>query len=502
MTPSIFGRNPFSQVHPYQIPSGAALPALSGGGLKPLSNVLRPESISTQAGSMQPSVDPVLDAIASLTDQMKSMSAVLKDVHDLSNRHSATLRNHASSIHMISNETKNHSVYPDPDTMGSWVGPSQASTRETTPHTMPSFAPGRIASSIQGNPIGVPQPYRYAVSPSIQSEEPASKPPVPTLAAVSPRSPNTTARSIRSTRPRRPSMAEAANIRSTSHSSRSVAAASRGRLVNQPQLQQKPTPIARPVRPPVGAISNRLNIPTIASENRAKSPARVSRAQILTQQPIDNTRAKSPARVSGGLSHRQKSPGRIGGAASPQSFPLAEPIHTEAAKQPPTPLMRYELQISYNEHIVAKSQIKPAISEDGPFLYVIQSELNPSLSFIPHPEMPCSFTGLSISVVATNTRTRNSNAIFQSHGSHVDNPPVNETDGYFSHSCWLSGPSASVVGGVRMFFRRDDSDQVTLFAMSLKFWFPESVGNGLAQAPHFTKDHFKELLRLLGLLSN
>lgn len=175
-----------------------------------------------------------------------------------------------------------------------------------------------------------------------------------------------------------------------------------------------------------------------------------------------------------------------------------------SSPRPTTPLIRYEVHISYNDHLVAKSQIKPAMSEDGPFLYVIQSEMDPALSFIPHPDVACSFSGISISVVATNTRTRQSNVIFKSHDSHVENPPVNETDGYFAHTCWLSGASASVVGSVRMFFRRQSDEthpeSVTVYAMSLKFWFPETAENGLERAPAFTKDHYKELLRLLGLL--
>lgn len=145
--------------------------------------------------------------------------------------------------------------------------------------------------------------------------------------------------------------------------------------------------------------------------------------------------------------------------------------------------------------------MNPALSQDGPFLYVVQSELSPALSFIPVAESPCPFTGLSISVVGTNTRTRRSNVVFKSHDSHVDNPPVNDADGYFSHSCWLSGPSASVVGGVRVFFKTGEDNSVTLYAMSLKFWFPETGENGVADpVPSFSKDHWKELLRLLGIL--
>ena len=174
---------------------------------------------------------------------------------------------------------------------------------------------------------------------------------------------------------------------------------------------------------------------------------------------------------------------------------------TIASNRPPTPLVRYEVQISYNERIVARAQVNPALSQDGPFLYVVQSELVPALSFIPVADSPCAFTGLSLSVVATNTRTRRSNVVFKSHDSHVENPPVNDADGYFSHSCWLSGPSASVVGGVRVFFKTAEDGSVTLYALSLKFWFPETAENGLAeQAPNFTKDHYRELLRLLSVL--
>jgi hypothetical protein len=479
---SLFRGNLFSQVQPYQVAVPRSVPSLFGGSIKPVGVPFRPESASTQSGSAQMYVDPIMEAIYSLADQMKSMSAVLRDVHDISNQHSVTLRDHANSINMINvGETKNSSAYLDRSLHRQVPAASQASTRETTPLSRPTYPnsgqmPGRIASSIPQTsfPITVPQPYRYT-PPVIQYEEPVSQPPVPTLAALSPRSPNTTARTIQSVRtpggrPRRPSMAEAANIRAVSNTSRSAAAASRGRLV-----KQQVAPSVKPSKPlPPRNTSGRLNIPTVSSENRIKSPARVSGQRTPTAVTL---RSVTPSKIT-----------KIG-EASPHSY-----------SRPAVPLIRYELQVSYNGHVVAKAQLQSAVSEDGPFLYVIQSELDPALTFIPHPEMPCSFTGLSISVLATNTRTRRTNIVFQSHSSHVDNPPVNEDDGYFSHSCWLSGPSASVVGGVRMFFKRQEDGSITIYAMSLKFWFPESVGNGLAQAPPFTRDHFKELLRLLGIL--
>jgi hypothetical protein len=53
-----------------------------------------------------------------------------------------------------------------------------------------------------------------------------------------------------------------------------------------------------------------------------------------------------------------------------------------------------------------------------------------------------------------------------------------------------------------MFFRREEEDSaVTIYAMSLKFWFPESAANGLEQTPGFTREHYKELLKLLGVLN-
>jgi hypothetical protein len=121
------------------------------------------------------------------------------------------------------------------------------------------------------------------------------------------------------------------------------------------------------------------------------------------------------------------------------------------------------------------------------------------MTFIPR-EDGSPFKGISISIVGTNTRMRKSNTIFKSHTSHVDNPPVNDTDNYFSHSCWLSGPDASVVGGVRVFYRPAGNgvDGICLYAMSLKYWFPETSGS--PETPNFTKDHWKQLLKLLGLL--
>jgi hypothetical protein len=234
---------------------------------------------------------------------------------------------------------------------------------------------------------------------------------------------------------------------------------SRGRLVKPQQQTVAPARSKSPASSRI-PVSSRLSAPTVSSENRSKSPA----------------------------VHRSKSPARL-------TMPRASAIVESISPRPSAPLIRYELRVSYNDRIVARSNVRSAMSEDGPFLYVIQSELDPSLSFIPHPEMQCAFSGLSMSVVAINTRTRQTSEIFKSHDSHVDNPPVNEEDGYFGHTCWLSGPSASVVGGVRMFFRRQE-EQITLYAMSLKFWFPESTE---ARAPSFTKDHFRELLKLLGL---
>lgn len=237
----------------------------------------------------------------------------------------------------------------------------------------------------------------------------------------------------------------------------------------------------------VSATRQRQNIPGGSSRERSVTPSRQS-AVVAARGRIGSV--SSVATV-----QRSKSPARVAAAKPISLAPAAAPA------RPASPIIRYEVQIAYNDRMIAKAQLTPSMSQDGPFLYVVQSELKPPMSFVPASPSACAFTGLSISVVGTNTRTRKSNVVFKSHSSHVENPPVNEQDGYFSHSCWLSGPGASVVGGVRIFFRPTEGDvelAITLYAMSLKFWFPESSDEG--SAPNFTKDHWKELLKLLSLL--
>ena len=233
-----------------------------------------------------------------------------------------------------------------------------------------------------------------------------------------------------------------------------------------------------------------LTAPTTSSRNRSITPTNRSVAVAARE------RVGSMSTV-GGPVNRSKSPARVTRPPAVTSAPKPVNLSSASSARPSSPVIRYEVHISYNERIVAKAQLTPSISQDGPFLYVIQSDLKPPLSFVPASSTGCAFTGLSISVVGTNTRTRKNNVVFKSHSSHVENPPVNDADGYFSHSCWLSGPDASVVGGVRVFFRPTDesNESITVYAMSLKFWFPESQ-----ESSNFTKEHWRELLKLLGLL--
>jgi hypothetical protein len=254
------------------------------------------------------------------------------------------------------------------------------------------------------------------------------------------------------------------------HSVRSVPSGARPRSVSASSRSSRLT-IARP-EPPARSVSVERERRTAASQ-AVKSVALSSRNKISQV----TRRSVSPARVSSADS---------GGAV------------VSAPNRVTSPIIRYEAHIFLNDRIVAKAQISPTLSQDGPFLYVIQSELKPAMTFFPEDGQPPSspFKGISISVVGTNTKLKKTSTIFKSHSSHVVSPPVNDSDKYFSHSCWLSGPEASVVGGVRIFYR-SEAGGISLYAMSLKYWFPETSG---AAAPNFTKDHWRELLKLLGLL--
>lgn len=162
--------------------------------------------------------------------------------------------------------------------------------------------------------------------------------------------------------------------------------------------------------------------------------------------------------------------------------------------------IRYEVHVSLNNQLVAKAQLASNLTPDGPFLYIAQCELKP------HVRVAASsmegFRGLSLTVMANNTRTRQENVIFKSHASHIENPPINAQDGYFSHSCWLSGPDASIVGSVRIFYRPEQDaltgSMICLYGMSLKYWFP--ADDPTVSAPAFGEMHWKQLLKLLGIL--
>ncbi len=251
------------------------------------------------------------------------------------------------------------------------------------------------------------------------------------------------------------------------HSVRSMPSGARPRSVSATSRSSRLT-IARP-EPPARSVSVERERRTPASQ-AVKSVALASRNKISQVA----RRSVSPARIS---------------STDPTG---------QVQNRVTSPIIRYEAHIFLNDRIVAKAQISPSLSQDGPFLYVIQSELKPAMTFFPEDGQPPSspFKGISISVVGTNTRLKKTSTIFKSHSSHVISPPVNDSDKYFSHSCWLSGPEASVVGGVRIFYR-SEAGGICLYAMSLKYWFPETSGTA---APNFTKDHWRELLKLLGLL--
>ena len=264
-----------------------------------------------------------------------------------------------------------------------------------------------------------------------------------------------------------------------------------------------------PKSPAISARSTRTVNVSVAPKPRSMSTVKTRPQPPQPAQSAARARSNSATPSSRAVAVAAR--GRVGSASSigpvlRSKSPAKITASPVVSARPTSPLIRYEVHIAFNDRVVAKAQLAPMLSQDGPFLYVIQSELKPPMNFIPPSNgvSPCAFTGLSISVVGTNTRSRKSNIVFKSHSSHVDNPPVNDSDGYFSHSCWLSGPGASVVGGVRVFYRPVEGEEggLTLYAMSLKFWFPENSDSGMvgSQAPNFTKEHWKELLRLLGLL--
>ena len=235
--------------------------------------------------------------------------------------------------------------------------------------------------------------------------------------------------------------------------------------------------------------TSRLSIARADPPARSASVEREPRSG-LSQPPIRSVAIAARNKISQ-VTRRSVSPARVSSANAPAA--AVPPINRVSS-----PVIRYEAHIFLNDRIVAKAQLSPSLSQDGPFLYVIQSELKPPMTFFPEDGQPPSspFRGISISIVGTNTRLKKTSTIFKSHSSHVISPPVNDSDKYFSHSCWLSGPEASVVGGVRIFYR-SEAGGICLYAMSLKYWFPETSGSA---APNFTKDHWRELLKLLGLL--
>ena len=452
-------RQQFLQSYPFQaLPSRKIDPP--SGGEKDESHYRERSEIQSQ-----PQMDPILAAIASLTDQMKSMSAVLYDMREMSTKHSATLSAHAQTIHHMAAHGK---IQPSLNLPGDVV--SQGSTRAPTPQTkglfpllpqapqlfmlprMPAIPQLAHAHPYLANPVhaSASQGLHLDESPQIKRQEPADR-----------RKPARQDVFSRLSQPRKALVRRDDSPPAiTSRSNRSARSSSRQVISSQSRVRSNSLGNARSVTPTASA----------------------SRGRSISAGPTRSVAAASRGRMVNASTARSKSPSVVRPTSSP--------------------VIRFEVHVTYGNQMVAKAALSPCLTQDGPFLYVIQSELSPSLSFAAPQNSPCPFTGLSVSVVGTNTRSQRSNIVFKSHSSHVENPPVNSADGYFSHSCWLSGPNASVVGGVRVFYKPlDDNDSsISLYAMSLKYWFPEDTENVVQQAPNFTKDHWKELVRLLGLL--
>lgn len=279
----------------------------------------------------------------------------------------------------------------------------------------------------------------------------------------------------------------------TGLSSRSVSA-SRSRAGSQ---EIRGSLLKQPQRSVVAASRGRM----WTSSGRSRSPSSVSRVSTPGGvKHISSVSSKSTSSSSVGNNSRSGG-GRLIGASSKPVVPAAPGPGRPAS----APLIRYEAQMMLHDKLIARAQIMPNLIADGPFLYVAQCELKPHVR-ISTSEMS-GFQGLGVSVMGTNTRTRRTNVVFKSHSSHIDNPPVNEQDGYFAHSCWLSGPNASIISTVRVFYRMEndvlgesESPMVCLYGISLKYWFPESTDHPGESAPNFTKEHWKQLLKLLTLL--
>ena len=461
-------RQPFLQAFPHQIPQGKKLEA------PPVDEKGDAQTRERNSFQSQPYADPILAAIANLTDQMKSMSAVLQDMREMSTKHSATLSAHAKTIHHIASERTQAvpsapSLFQHP-IMRSMDPVSQGSTRETTPQTKGVFPLMPQTPQLFNLPKLPLMPHPFLANPVH-------------AAHVSPGQ-------------------ESSSLMQQSDDSppvrRQTGVASR-KPVNRPDTATNVfSRLSQPKKVPLRDESPRSPAATArSSRSSVRSSGLTSVQSRVRSNSLGNGRSVTPVPSMRGRSRSAAAASR--GRLGPVPPPAARSKSPAPAGRPSTPLIRYEVHVAYGDKVLAKAQVATSLTQDGPFLYVVQSELSPSLCFIAPASSPCPFTGLSVSVVGTNARSQRSNVVFKSHSSHVDNPPVNTGDGYFSHSCWLSGPSASVVGGVRMFFKQN-GEEVTLYAISLKYWFPEDTDNVIHQAPNFTKDHWKELVRLLGLL--
>ena len=90
-----------------------------------------------------------------------------------------------------------------------------------------------------------------------------------------------------------------------------------------------------------------------------------------------------------------------------------ESVSSVKLPRPTSPAIRYEVHVALHDQLVAKAQLSATLSPDGPFLYIVQCELKPHIC-LSAADMQ-GFEGLSIAVMATNTRTRQDNVIFKSH---------------------------------------------------------------------------------------
>jgi len=244
------------------------------------------------------------------------------------------------------------------------------------------------------------------------------------------------------------------------------------------QSTRKPPPRAAESPPRAARPASRARAKPEPKRPESRAAARAPSQELLKRKPVNEppTRVSAPAAV---------------GAAS----------------------LSFVVHITQHSNLVSSATFSLNMAQEGMFLYLCDVEV-PRFSVelglcgesLPDTDFATVFAGFCITVFAVNKVTSKSSMVFKSHQSHVSRPPVHygEDISYFSHSCWLSGNGANVVGGVRVFFKPErrevanpalDSEyDVAIYRFSLKFWYPD------ATAERFESKDLETLLSMLGVL--